>query len=86
MCTTLVLRKHSGNGGVFQRLSTEKHQMLTLAGSLAFERKDFAAATHYWTQARQLAPAGSEFAKGLDRSVEAAQAAGGGPRQATANT
>ncbi len=48
---------------------------LALAGSAAFERKDFAAAIQYWTQARQLAPPAGEFSSGLDRSLEAARAA-----------
>ena len=59
------------------KLDPKNPKALALAGSLAFERKDFALATNYWTQARQLAPAGSEFANGLERSIEAAQAAGG---------
>ena len=67
------------------KLDPKNLKALALAGSLAFERKDFAAATDFWTQARQLAPPGSEFANGLDHSLEAAQAAGSGPRQATAN-
>ena len=58
-------------------LDPKNLKALALAGSLAFERKDFSAATNFWTQARQLAPAGSEFAKGLDSSLEAAQVAGG---------
>ena len=53
---------------------------LALAGSSAFERKDFAAARAYWTQARALAPAGSEFAAGLDSSLnDLGTAAAGGP-------
>lgn len=50
---------------------------LALAGSAAFERKDFAAASRYWQQARERAPDGSAFAAGLDRSLAAAQEAGG---------
>ena len=46
---------------------------LALAGSLAFERKNFALAIKHWTQARQLAPAGSEFAAGLDSSLAEAR-------------
>ena len=42
---------------------------LALAGSSAFERKDFAAARGYWEQALQQAPPGSEFAAGLERSL-----------------
>ena len=48
---------------------------LALAGSAAFERKDFAAAIAYWTQARTAAPAGGEFAQGLDSSLAEARAA-----------
>jgi cytochrome c-type biogenesis protein CcmH len=46
---------------------------LALAGSAAFERRDFAAARRYWQQALDLAPTGSEFAAGLERSLAAAQ-------------
>ena len=63
-------------------------KVLALAGSAAFERKDFAAAVTHWTKARQLAPAGSEFAAGLDRSLGEASAAAGAPTataQAAAN-
>ncbi len=52
-------------------------KVLALAGSAAFERTDFATAITHWTKARQLAPAGSEFAGGLDRSLEEARAAAG---------
>ena len=57
------------------KLEPKNPKALALAGSVAFERKDFAAATNFWSQARQLAPPDSEFAKGLDSSLEAAQAA-----------
>ena len=59
------------------KLDPKNLKALALAGSVAFERKDFSAAINYWTQARQLAPPGSEFAKGLDSSLAAAQAAAG---------
>ena len=50
---------------------------LALAGSSAYQRKDFAAARGHWQQARDLAPPGSEFAADMDRSlVEVAGAAG----------
>ena len=49
---------------------------LALAGSSAFERKDFAAARGYWQQARALAPADSEVAAGLDRSLSEVAGAG----------
>lgn len=48
---------------------------LALAGSAAFERKDFAKAVQFWEKASKLAPPGSDFAKGLDSSVEEARAA-----------
>jgi cytochrome c-type biogenesis protein CcmH len=41
---------------------------LALAGSAAFERKDYPAALGYWGKARKLAPAG-EFANSLDASI-----------------
>ena len=50
---------------------------LALAGSAAFERKDFTGAIAYWTQARNGAPAGSEFVQGLDASLAEARAAAG---------
>ena len=50
---------------------------LALAGSAAFERKDFPAALAYWGKARKLAPEG-EFAQSLDASIaEIKQAAPG---------
>lgn len=55
---------------------------LALAGSAAFERKDFAAAIAYWTQARTAAPAGGEFAQGLDSSLAEARAAAAAPSAA----
>ena len=48
---------------------------LALAGSGAFERKDFAKAIAYWSKARQLAPPQSEFAVSLDRSLAQAREA-----------
>jgi cytochrome c-type biogenesis protein CcmH len=56
------------------KLDPKNLKALALAGSAAFERKDFAVATQYWTQARALAPNGSEFASGLERSLEEARA------------
>ncbi len=57
---------------------------LALAGSAAFERKDYVGAIAYWTQARTAAPAGSEFAQGLDSSLAEARAAAGTPGSAAA--
>ena len=50
---------------------------LALAGSAAFEKKDYANAVQFWSKARGLAPAGSDFAKGLASSVEEARVASG---------
>ncbi len=47
---------------------------LALAGTAAFERKDAAAAIDYWTRARALATPNSDFAAGLDQSLEMARA------------
>ena len=59
---------------------------LALAGSAAFERKEFAAATALWTKARQAMPPDSEFAKALDGSIAEAKSAlqGGGGAAAMA--
>ncbi len=48
---------------------------LALAGSAAFERKEFAAAIALWTKARQFVPPDSEFAKALDGSIAEARGA-----------
>ena len=50
---------------------------LALAGTAAFERRDFNAAIGYWSRARANAPADSEFARALDASLADARAAGG---------
>lgn len=58
---------------------------LALAGSDAFERKDFAAALAHWSKARQLAPAGA-FADNMARGIADARAALGGAPNAAAVT
>lgn len=50
---------------------------LALAGSGAFERKDFAAAARLWARALELAPPGSEFAAGIASSLKDARAGAG---------
>lgn len=55
---------------------------LALAGSAAFEKKDFAKAMQFWSKAEGLAPPGSDFAKGLASSIEEAKAASGTPQVA----
>ena len=57
---------------------------LALAGSEAFERKDFAMAIALWTKARQFVVADSEFAKALDGSIAEAKGAAQGTGAVTA--
>ena len=61
-------------------IDPKNQKALALAGSAAFEQKDFALAVTHWTLARQLAPADSDFAAGLDSSIAEARglAAGAG--------
>ena len=56
------------------KINPDNLKALALAGTAALERKDAAAAVRYWTRARELAPPGSDFALGLDRSLEVARA------------
>jgi cytochrome c-type biogenesis protein CcmH len=57
---------------------------LALAGSAAMERQDWPAGVAYLERAQRVAPAGSEFAAELARSLAAAREAGGFPAQAVA--
>lgn len=50
---------------------------LAMAGSEAFDRKDYAAAVAYWERLRALLPADSEFAANVAASIAEARAAGG---------
>jgi len=50
---------------------------LALAGTAAFERKDYAAAIDYWTRARAAAPPEGEFKRSLEQSIAEARAATG---------
>ena len=50
---------------------------LALAGSAAFEKKDYANAVQFWSKAQGLVPPGSDFAKGLASSLEEARVASG---------
>lgn len=51
------------------QLDPKNVKALALSGSVAYERRDFAAARQQWQKARDLAPPGSAFAAGLDRSL-----------------
>ena len=70
------------------QLDPKNLKALALAGSAAFELKDYATALKYWGEARQVAPAGSEFATGLESSMQQAReaAAGGAPAGSAATT
>lgn len=59
------------------RIDPDNLKALALAGSAAFERQDFDAALQYWSRARARATPGSDFANGLDRSIEAARSSAG---------
>lgn len=60
---------------IAQALQIDPHNLkaLALAGSAAFERRDFNLAARHWAQALQLAPAGSELAHNLEGSLAAAR-------------
>ncbi len=57
------------------QLDPQNLKALTMAGSWAFERRDYAGAVGYWSRAQSMAPAGSDFAAGLGSSLEQARAA-----------
>ncbi len=56
------------------QIDPDNLKALALAGSDAFERKDFAAAENFWRHARRLSPPG-DFAVGIDRNLAAVTAA-----------
>ncbi len=62
---------------VMRALQLEPNNLkaLTMAGSWAFERRDYAGAVTYWSRAEPLAPPGSEFSTGLANSLQQARAA-----------
>ena len=66
------------------QIDPDNPKALALAGTDAFDRKDFAAAVGYWSKARQVVPADSEFAKSLDGGIAEATAAGQGAGGTTA--
>ena len=59
------------------KIDPDNLKALALAGSAAFERQDFEAALKHWSRARARATTGSDFANGLDRSIEAARSSAG---------
>lgn len=59
------------------RLDPANPKALALAGTAAFERKDYAAAIAFWERAQPAAPPGSEFAQSLERGIAEARALAG---------
>ncbi|MDL2336499.1 MAG: c-type cytochrome biogenesis protein CcmI [Pseudomonadota bacterium] len=59
---------------------------LALAGGLAYEAGDNLLAIRYWTQARELAPPDSDFARSLDQGIEQAKGAAGTATPAQSGT
>jgi cytochrome c-type biogenesis protein CcmH len=50
---------------------------LALAGTAAFDAKDYRSAVDYWERTKKVVPAESDFAKGLDASIAEARELGG---------
>jgi cytochrome c-type biogenesis protein CcmH len=71
---------------IAQALQIDPQQLkaLALAGSAALERQDWSAGVAYLERAQRVAPAGSEFAAELARSLAAAREAAGLPALAVA--
>ena len=67
------------------QLDPKNLKALALAGSAAFERKDYKTALAYWGRAQPLAQPGSEFASGLEGSMQQARVAAGQGTTASAN-
>ena len=54
-------------------IDPENVKALALAGTAAFERKEYAKATEYWERILKIAPEGSEFARSVRESIAEAQ-------------
>lgn len=69
-----------------QALKTDPANLkaLGLAGTAAFERKDYRGAAGYWGKVVQTAPADSEFARSIGSSLEEARALAGGSQPVAA--
>lgn len=59
-------------------LDPDNLKALSLAGSEAFERSDYAAALAYWEHARRVAPAGSPYVAPLESGIAEARSLSGG--------
>lgn len=54
---------------------------LALAGTASFETGDYKKAEEYWSKAKGLVPADSEFARGMDENIAAARAEASKPKK-----
>ena len=69
---------------VMRALKIDPHnaKALALAGTVAFEKKDYAAALRYWEKLATLVPPDSEMARGVQASIAEARSLAGGKSQA----
>jgi cytochrome c-type biogenesis protein CcmH len=68
-------------------IDPKQWKALALAGTAAFERKDYAQAIAYWKRLQQVAPPDSEIARSVNSSIaEARELAGGQPGSKAAKT
>jgi cytochrome c-type biogenesis protein CcmH len=68
------------------RADPDNAKALALAGTAAFEKRDFGLAVKHWQRLRSLIPPDSEFAQSIQRSIDEARSlamADGGVRQAS---
>jgi cytochrome c-type biogenesis protein CcmH len=68
------------------RADPDNAKALSLAGTIAFDNKDYALAVKHWERLRNAIPPGSEFAESIQRSVDEAKSlavASGGVRRAS---
>jgi len=65
-------------------IDPEHLKSLALAGTAAFERKDYARAERYWRRMLPLVPAGSEDERQIRGSIDEARSLAGGPPPAAA--
>jgi cytochrome c-type biogenesis protein CcmH len=59
------------------KINPKQWKALALAGTAAFDRKDYAAAAGYWERMKETVPAGSEMAQSVDASIKEARELGG---------
>jgi len=64
-------------------LEPQNPKALALAGTAAFDRKDFVVAVRYWENLREVLPADSPIRPQLLSSIDQARAAGGLPKSTT---